>query len=47
MKKSVLSKLIIGLTAISLFATIPAVASNYHDTAFSFYFPTTSGTSVT
>lgn len=47
MKKLTLSKLIIGITAISLFATLPAVASNYHDTAFSFYFPSTTGTSVT
>lgn len=47
MKKSKISKLIIGLTAFSVLSTIPAVASNYHDTAFSFYFPSTEGTSVT
>ena len=47
MKKLTLSKLIIGITAISLFATIPTVASNYHDSAFDFYFPSTTGTSVT
>lgn len=46
MKKKLLSKIIIGFTILSL-TTIPVVASNYHDTAFDFYFKSIQGTSVT
>ena len=47
MKKKALSKLIIGIAILSLFAAVPTMASNYHDTAFSFYFKASDGTSVT
>ena len=46
MKKKLLSKLIIISTIVFLF-TIPVVASNYHDTAFDFYFKSVTGTSTT
>lgn len=45
-EKKLLSKIIIGFTILSL-TTIPVVASNYHDTAFDFYFKSIQGTSVT
>ena len=41
--KKYISKMIILLTVLMMFYTVPASASNYKDTVFEFYFKTAAG----